>query len=262
MLALLANKDNGGFMERVYKTFTGGYSKEKEGKEATHIILTVDEYDKLLYEIKEMELAKRRAEAKAEIDMRNLENKTKKLIEEKEEVHIKSLEASQNDFEKARREIHRLNDLNVNLSRIMRERANAKRGLKPKKEHNGYLVLDSQQYNYNFHFFTQRGTINYPLPCWKARIQTPYDSSIPFSIIKTDIQNDLFNFLFKDLGVNRYFQNGFLESQSKDKIDNLWNKDDNFVFKMIFKSNYKTGLWEIEFLVRASLTVPENMRTV
>ena len=50
MLALLANKDNGGFMERVYKTFTGGYSKEKEGKEATHIILTVDEYDKLLYE--------------------------------------------------------------------------------------------------------------------------------------------------------------------------------------------------------------------
>ena len=143
----------------------------------------------------------------------------------------------------------------------MRERANAKRGLKPKKEHNGYLVLDSQQYNYNFHYLIQRRSINYALPCWKVKIQTPYDSSIPFNTIKTDIEKDFLN-LFKALGLNRYFQNGLLESKSKDFIDKLWNEDFNFVFRVTYKSNYKTGLWEIELLVRASLTVPESMRIV
>lgn len=39
-------------MERVYKNFTGGYSKEKDGKEATHVILTVDEYNKLIKDLK------------------------------------------------------------------------------------------------------------------------------------------------------------------------------------------------------------------
>jgi len=38
---------------------------------------------------------------------------------------------------------YRLTNLNANLIRINKERANAKRGLTPKKEHHGYIVLDS-----------------------------------------------------------------------------------------------------------------------
>lgn len=248
-------------MERVYKNFTGGYSKEKDGKEATHVILTVDEYNKLIKDLKDAQGDKRRAEEKAEKDIRSYKDEANNIISKEREANQKSLEALESDLKGTRVEIDRLNDLNANLSRIMRERANAKRGLKPKKEHNGYLVLDSQQYNYNFHYLIQRRSINYALPCWKVKIQTPYDSSIPFNTIKTDIEKDFLN-LFKALGLNRYFQNGLLESKSKDFIDKLWNEDFNFVFRVTYKSNYKTGLWEIELLVRASLTVPENMRIV
>lgn len=38
-------------------------------------------------------------------------------------------------------------------SRRSKERVNSKRGLKPKKTHHGYMVLDSQQYTYIFRYW-------------------------------------------------------------------------------------------------------------
>lgn len=143
-------------MERVYKTFTGGYSREKDGKEATHVILSVEEYNKLTRDLRDAQNDKRRAEEKAERDISDYKAEANNLIVKEREANQKSIEAFESDLKGARIEINRLNNLNANLNRIMRERANAKRGLKPKKEHNGYLVIDSQQYNYNFHYLIQK----------------------------------------------------------------------------------------------------------
>lgn len=254
MLVLLANEPNGGFMERVYKTFTGGYSKEKDGKEATHVILTVEEYNKLIRDLRDAQNDKRRAEDKAERDIRDYKAKANNIIREEREANQKSLEALESDLKGARVEIDRLNDLNANLNRIMRERANAKRGLKPKKEHHGYLVIDSQQYKYT-HWSKGKSL---DLNCWKVRIQSPYDSSIPYDTIVKDITNDLIELIGSELGLKKSF--GDLKKFSYNEVQELWENDFNFIFRTSYKSNVKGGFWEVEYLVKSSIIVPESMR--
>lgn len=254
MLALLANEPNGGFMERVYKTFTGGYSKEKDGKEATHVILTVEEYNKLTRDLRDAQSDKRRAEDKAERDIRDYKAKANNIIREEREANQKSLEALESDLKGARVEIDRLNDLNANLNRIMRERANAKRGLKPKKEHHGYLVIDSQQYKYTH--WTKGNSLD--LNCWKVRIQSPYDSSIPYDTIVKDIRNDLYKLFGSSLGLKSNYDD--LKKFSYKEVQELWESNNNFIFRTSYKSNVKGGFWEVEYLVKSSIIVPESMR--
>lgn len=243
-------------MERVYKNFTGGYSKEKDGKEATHVILTVDEYNKLIKDLRMAQNDKIKAEDKAERDISDYKAKANNIISKEREANQKSLEALESDLKGTRIEIDRLNDLNANLSRIMRERANAKRGLKPKKEHHGYLVIDSQQYKYTY--WTKGNSLD--LDCWKVRIQTPYDSSIPYDTIFKDIRNDLHNLIGSALGLKRVYKD--LKTLNLKEIQDLWQNDFNFVFRTSYKSNVKSGFWEVEYLVKSSIIVPEIMRIV
>ena len=51
------------------------------------------------------------------------------------------------ELEEERRESAYQRGLNKNLLRIARERANADRKLKPKKEHTGYVVVASEEKN-------------------------------------------------------------------------------------------------------------------
>lgn len=252
-------------MERVFKGLMG-YSAEKEGKPATHIILTTSEYEALLKQIsdKEMEVINIKSDS---------ENKINKLKSDNLE-YLKSLSDKfkseldkANSFSKSlQKDLDTANSLNSNLLRISRERANSKRGLKPKKIHNGYLVLDCQQSLYKFNGVRkQNGRIikfTYNKPCWKVKIQSHYDSSIPFEIIKEKIHNDYINIFGASLGITMTYFNGELEEKSKNEIDSLWDDDGNFIFKISYKSNFKTGLWEVEYLTRASITVPEDMRKI
>lgn len=62
---------------------------------------------------------------------------------------------------------------NRNLSRIERERANAERELRPKKEHTGYVVLLSKQTNTDC--TPMEGSYRNPTDeAWETRIQTPW----------------------------------------------------------------------------------------
>ena len=149
------------------------------------------------------------------------------------------------------------------MLRISRERANAKRGIKPKKVHHGYIVLDNQQSSYNKRFYNGRRIVTESFPCWKLRIQSPYDSSIPFSVITNNIHDDLINTVAKALDIDSIYKISSLDNSGVDEIKKLWDKEDiNFIFNASYKSNYRTGLWEVEYLVRASVIVPEDMRGV
>ena len=61
--------------------------------------------------------------------------------------------------------------LNQNFKRISRERANADRGIKPKKERSGYMVLSSRQKKYRYKK-NRDGMVEVYL--WETVIQTPY----------------------------------------------------------------------------------------
>lgn len=244
-------------MERVYQGFMGAYKPENEKNKATHVILSLDEYNSIQKQITSLEykLDNNLKSYKQEIEKER--QKANDSVESIKKQAIERINFIQSDLNRAKVEIDRLNDLNANLKRIMRERANAKRGLKPKKVHHGYMVLDSQQYNYIFRHWVRGKATSDNFPCWKVRIQSPYDSSIPYSTIVKDIQNDLIKVFGASLNVQSVTN---FENLSYDDSKKMWDSDKNFIFKTSYKANIRSGFWEVEYLVKSSIIIPEDMK--
>lgn len=245
-------------MERVTKTFTG-YNKEKENKPATHVILTIEEYESLVDSV--VRANNKMKEARLDVEnyknkIEDCKNKANKIIEIENQKAQKHIQDIKNDFDKAKVEIHRLNNLNFNLLRICKERANSKRKLKPKKTHFGYLILDSQEHNHIFKW-NGRNTVTESFPCWKVRIQSPYDCSIPYDIIKKNIYDDLLNFIGTNLGLNYIYYD--VSKLDKKQLIEVWNNNENFIFKTLYKANNRSSFWEIEYLTKLSVNMPKEM---
>ena len=150
-----------------YKPVPGGYSDP----ELTHVILTKVEYDNLRDQIQaakkettvaldkvaqvERQAASKIQQVKTEADM-----KMKDLQSKLDEEHLKT------EYQR---------DLNTNLLRISKERANASRKLKPKKEHSGYVVISSMEKDHSYKQGANRRTVR----LWETVLQTPY--SIDFT---------------------------------------------------------------------------------
>lgn len=213
-------------MEKVYKSMLG-WKPEDEKHAATHRILTEEEYQELLDQKARAEAGKREAEQQAERYKLKVDREARE-----------SIAAIQSDLNDANYEIQRLNDLNANLLRISRERANAKRGLKPKKEHEGYLVLSSQQFVYR------------RKPCWKTVVQTPYHASLPIDSIMPQLTDDLMNSYGARLGLKT----------AVPRFEDMGKATDNTLFSKNYKANYKSGFWEVEYLHTHAIAVPEDMR--
>ena len=118
--------------------------------ECTHVILTLDEYDELHQRVRaainDGKRAKEEAAHAAAVSAANAETAVKK-IQEDTALKIAQLR-SKVEAERAGKEYQI--GLNKNFKRISRERANADRGIKPKKERSGYVVLSSRQKKYRY----------------------------------------------------------------------------------------------------------------
>ena len=243
-------------MERVYKSIMG-WKAENEKNRATHVILSVDEHNALQREITNLEYKLNNNLKSYNQEIEKERQKANESVESIKKQAIERINSIQSDLNSAKVEIDRLNDLNANLKRIMRERANAKRGLKPKKVHHGYMVLDSQQYNYIFRYYVRGRANNDNFPCWRVRIQSPYDSSIPYDTIVKDIRNDLLKVFGASLDVQSVTN---VEDKTYDDFKKHWESDKNFIFRTSYKANIRSGFWEVEYLVKSSITIPEDMR--
>ena len=237
-------------MERVFKNVIG-YHKETENKEATHVILTLEEYNDLQEEIRKTNNEKNKTIEESTGKIRQCIAQSEKQISEVQVKAEKRVNTLQNDLNSANNEIARLEDLNANLKRICKERANSKRNLTPKKEHHGYMMLDSQQYSYKFYFKEKKSTCT--LPCWKVRIQSFYDSSIPYETVANELSNDLITTYGSTLNVQSLYPNGSLERKSAAELKKLWENDKNFIFSTSYRCNMKSGFWEVEYLTNKSI---------
>lgn len=108
-------------------------------------------------------------------------------------------------------------ELNEGLKRICRERANAERGIRPKKEHPGYLLLSTGQWeetvsreispeewrsghpDTDFAFYTPH--IRSRVRVWKSVLQTPYQASLSFGSLEDTFWDELCLELAKLLGI-------------------------------------------------------------
>ncbi len=253
-------------MEKAYVGMMGGYAVLKEGDEkhkATHIVLTVDEYNKLV----------------------NTKNSYKKQLEDEKTAHTKEVkeinnkavaykkkadedaQAVKDDAERkvaaAEAETERQTNLNKNLLRITRERANAKRGLQPKRSHSGYRFSGKIMQTKTISGHDKKTGAIYA-DVWTATLETPYDGTIPIHQIQDRIFNDLMGTdgILEKLYV-KYFtykdNNAVIWKGSyADAIDGA-DTSKNYLFDYKFMINPKSRLWEVQITTTKSIRALAEM---
>ena len=251
-------------MEKVYRFFGRIYRKSR--RNFTHVLLTKEEYNELMVKMDSIINEKKILQNNLNniIDEKKiLQNNLNNIIDRKRiiEKNLNTLEISSEREQKklkkyiidAKSEKDRVNKLNTNLIRIMKERANSKRGIIPKKDHSGYLVKESTQYEKVYYYKNEIITLR----CWKTKIQTPYDSTIPYEIVEKEIKNDMKK-IFNNISVVSKLYS-ILPINSIDNIRVIWNSNENFIFENNFRYNLTEGFWEIEYLSKDNIVFPENM---
>ncbi len=253
-------------MEKAYKGLMGGYSVLKDSDEkhsATHVVLTMEEYDGLLYNIRSLEskLSNEVTNHKDDVSEINRQAATYKQRVDEEIQNVRA--AAEERVRIAEEERDRQSNLNKNLLRITRERANAKRGLQPKKEHHGYRFSGKIMQTKTICGHDKKEGALYT-DVWTAILETPYDGTIPIHQIEDKIFGDLMGEggILKKLYINSFTW--------KDNPSRIWkgtyteaidgvDANKNYLFDYKFMVNPKSRLWEIQITTTKSIRPLDEM---
>lgn len=240
--------------------FMGFYKEVKDDKNFTHYVITSD-IDK---QINEYVINLKEKIEKLELEYsENIENLKKEyskkieLLNSKNKAFLEKLKNDNSILEDNNLELkNNLKDykkLNDNLLRIAKERANQKRGLLPKKAHNGFIILNRKSTFYKFTSRKGKKTDVFEFNCFKIVIQTPFDSSISLDLIRQNIVNSFID-VMKDFNINDWYIYSVIKDYSVNEIINLFNETEgNFIFKESFIANSKTNLWELEIYTKKDI---------
>lgn len=129
----------------------------------------------------------------------------------------------------------KVKSLNSNLLRISKERANADRGLKPKKEHNGFVVLSfSSRFE---RVYTSNRDIENVL-VFKTIMQTPYSQEFNYESVRDRVWSDI------------PFDCKYFAKPGYNYINDILNYDVQFVYRWNLRLNNissdSMSYWEIE----------------
>ena len=282
----------GSFVKRTltgYKEVSGGYSDP----EAEYYIESMKEYQSDVAKLRKAEDAVSQAKRDAETRVQQAyasankqlkqyqeeadqkaERRVSAALEARKEAENRLLEAVER-AERAEAELKRQKYLNGNLKRIARERANQDRNIRPKKEHDGYLVMSSRQWveNYEYTYTDEEYEAldyqfkrSHPKPykerrkadVWKSIIQTPYDASLPLDQIRGQVESEIGDVL-DSIGCQSWLKPEY-NGEFYDFGTNEEGYPKNGMYKWKYQANYKAGFWELEIFTTKSLRVPENRR--
>lgn len=237
-----------------YKELDGGHSDP----ECTHVILTLKEYDGLLREISQAEQKARDEKRKAEEEKRASQNREQQTVQKANQVIEKWMKA----LEKEKAESAYQKGLNENLLRIARERANADRKLKPKKEHSGYVVVVSLEKIYRYKNGRRLGSAK----LWETVIQSPYSIEFPAKQSKKLILQEFFpetgEWEAAKLGIDRWVSGDYGDLLNDPEVDEEFMKQNVALMGYLsFRANYRAGYWEVVLVHTRPLgVVPKDMR--
>ncbi len=265
----------------------------KEDDSFSDVLLSAEEYSGLQKLVQEAEYREDKAlnrlnyvrqnferelneqKKKADADTRAQVAREQAIVSEQENIIANLRE----ELAQAKAEVENVSGLNKNLIRIMTERANQARGIHPKKQHEGYVVLECRQWtekyveevwdhpDHKVQYDNDEGRAfakkkrylmldHKAANVWKSVIQTPFDASIPLEYIREEARRPLF-LLIQTLGIThtssvmgKYFP--FDDGDSKEKR--------NTMYRIRFNANYREGFWEAEIFTTKALVVPEQMR--
>ena len=220
-------------MEKVVKR-TIGYGKPKEKENYTHVIYTDDEHNKKEQKIRELEykIEKLEREYKSAIERYKIAADDK--VDEIQHQADERVAEAQAEANKYKDNVARLENMNRNLIRVATERANAQRGLTPKKQHIGYIFLNVDEYVYN-------------CECYLAENSAK-------GLIESDFKNKK---IYDMLGIKLNFN---IENWIEKELIDFWSTGkDNFIFRITYKANIPKGFWEGEYLSRYMPVIPMEM---
>lgn len=243
-----------------YKTVPGGHSDS----ECTHVILTLQEYDQLLREKSMAEQEARAARDQAAIDVAAADQRASQEAYRAAQEAQGKVEAIQAELDAERAENAHQRELNAGLLRINRERANADRKLKPKKERCGYVVLNSEEKEISFKVGSKRLR---KARLWETTIQSPYSVKLSEAVVRKQIEEDLFPdgvmWPVCRIGITGRFRGsyeGFLEEKERDPENPFY--DGNVVITRLqrLKRKFRSKYWEVAFVHTKPLgDVPEDL---
>ena len=265
----------------------------KEDDSFSDVLLSAEEYSGLKKLVQEAEYREDKAlnrlnyvrqnferelneqKKKADADTRAQVAREQAIVSEQENIIAKLRE----ELSQAKAEVENVSGLNKNLIRIMTERANQARGIHPKKQHEGYVVLECRQWtekyveevwdhpDHKVQYDNDEGRAfakkkrylmleHKAANVWKSRIQTPFDASIPMEYFSKEAMGSL-DSLVRALGVTHFssmlgkykgFEDGSLEEKR------------NTMYRIRCNANYREGFWEVEIFTTRALVVPEGLR--
>ncbi len=223
-------------MEKAYKGMMGGYSVWKDGDEKhepTHKIMTNEEYDDLQKKIRTLKNNLEKEKAAHENDV--AEEKRKAVADHNNIVNQanEAIKKANEKVAKAEKERDDAFSLNVNLKRICKENANAKRGLKPKKQHSGFVVVRTQEARDRIP--VKKGYQD--LRVYKTTVETPYSVHLAISDVEPSAWED---------GLKKLFGSAWQNHDANDLASaiNEENSGKNFIYRQDWQTG-KNDLWEI-----------------
>ena len=241
-----------------YKAVPGGQSDP----ECTHVILTLKEYDKLLQEKARAEQEARSTKYSAEREIEEAKRAARYTAQKAAEEARQTVAGIESALAAERAESAHQRALNVNLLRIAKERANADRKLKPKKEHTGYVVVFSEEID---HQYKDGNRHVKRVLLWKTVIQSPYVVDFPEAQVREQILEELLRKnedgyrLIDRLGINGIYNKGY-GSMIEDRKWCAEPDKYNIMLKPKFRVNFISGYGEFSCLYTKPLdVVPDDM---
>lgn len=236
-----------------YKAVPGGYSDP----ECTHVVLTKKEYDVLLAKLDQDEKDIQNIKTQAAASIRQAEANADKKIKNIQEQSDQAVKEMTEKMELANAERDYQIGLNQNLLRINKEKANADRNLRPKKEHTGYAVISSQEKEIRY----KSGKKMLPAVVWETVLQSPYSIEFPEEQARKQIYGELLTndggWKLGEIGIIATYMANFEEM-----IEKFGNQiyEKNRAYSGRLRANYKAGYWEYIVLHTLPLEqVPKDM---
>ena len=210
--------------------------------ECTHVIQTRQEYEMLLNQRDRAQREKEEAERAATREITRVKQEAAHEADRAAQMAQAQIDVLQ--VERKTAEIADQRALNANLLRISRERANADRGLRPKKVHTGYVVVMSSEKEIRYK--TGRNKL-LTAKVWETVLQSPYSVDFTESQARQLIEEDLLarkNGLLADVGITMICSGSSYENLIETENWKEIKAAHNTLFSRQLRANYRVGYWE------------------
>lgn len=236
-----------------YKVVPGGQSDQ----ECSHVILTKQDYEEILKKKNQAERDVTDTKERAAAAIRKVQKEANRQIQKIKDEYDEEINGMLHEVEHANEERDYQIGLNQNLLRINKERANAVRNLRPKKDHTGYVVISSQEKEVRY----KSGKNMLSATVWETVLQSPYSIEFSEDQARKQIHGELLTndggWKMGAIGIISTYMGEFdelIEEKGKD----IYNQ--NTAFAKRLRANYKAGYWEYIVLHTLPLRqVPKDM---